>query len=808
MDNNKVFDPVCGMTPDAETARAKGNVAVFGGKEFFFCSAGCKAKFEAEPLKYLGRDPVCAMTPNKFLGRDKGNVLIHDGEEIFFCCAKCKAKFEAEPEKYLSPCGRGRSGDAALAAEPDRVRGTLYTCPMDPEIKQQGPGVCPVCGMALEPMEPAAEEDDSEYRRMRLKFIVALIFTAPVVALSMFGMGRFALVEAAFTLPVVFWAGAFVFARGLKGAITGHANMFTLIGLGVAVSFIVSMAVLLFPGAIPAAYRGPHGAPVYFEAAAAIVTLVLLGQMLELKARGKTGEALRALMKLSPATVRRVTANGIVEAPLADVRIGDRLQVRPGESVPTDGVVLEGQSAVDEAMMTGESIPVAKAAGDTVTGGTLNTDGAFVMRASAIGSGTQLAKIVALVAEARRSRAPMQTVADKVAVWFVPAVVVCALASAGIWLAFGSAFDMAVLAAVSVLVIACPCALGLATPMSVMAAVGKGAQCGVLVRDAAALENFARARMLLIDKTGTLTEGRPKLIAVRACGMAENAVLRLAAALEEGSAHPLAHAILTAAHERGISMPPVTVFASIAGEGLRGLVEGVQVSVGSAAFACARGIDIAPLAADAAALERDGATLVYVMRENAAAGLIAVKDLLKENVPAHIAALKADGLDIVMASGDAEAAAQAIAREAGIADFAFGLSPQGKLELVKRLKRDGVVAFAGDGVNDAPALASAGVSIAMGTGSDAAISSAGMTLLAGDIAALVRARKLARATLKNMKQNLFFAFVYNAVGVPLAAGVLYPFTGWLLTPMIAAAAMSLSSVSVIGNALRLGRTQI
>jgi P-type Cu+ transporter len=794
----KVFDPVCGMTPDPDAACAKGNVATHGNKEFFFCSAKCRDRFAADPLHYLGHDPVCHMTPNKFLARDKGNVLTWKGEEIFFCCAKCKAKFEAEPEKYLNPA----------PAAPPAKQGAIYTCPMDPEIRQFGPGACPICGMALEPLEPAIEEDDSEYRAMRRKFFIALALAVPVVALAMLDVPDPApWIEAVLATPVVLWAGGFVFARGWKGAVTGHANMFTLIGLGVAVSFLASLVALFRPDLIPAAYHSMHGAPVYFEAAAAIVTLVLLGQVLELRARRATAESIRALLKLAPKTVRRITDGGIEEIPLEAVKVGDALQVRPGEAVPTDGVVLEGASAVDESMMTGEAVPVAKNPGDALTGGTINGEGVLAMRAAAVGADTMLAKIVALVAAAQRSRAPVQNLADAVSAWFVPAVVLAALAAGAAWLYFGAGLDMAILAAVSVLVIACPCALGLATPMSVMVAIGKGARAGVLVKNAAALEQFARARILVLDKTGTLTEGKPRLIAIRALEGDENEVLRLAAALEANSAHPLSAAILAAAQEKNLALPYATVFSSITGQGLRGLIEGAQVAIGKAEFVKAA-IAATPLAEEAAALQRRGAGVVFLTRDGALIGMIAVMDPLKPQARAMVEALRKDGLAIAIASGDAEATVAAIAAELGIDDYAAGLTPEGKLELIAARKAHGTVAFAGDGVNDAPALAAADVSVAMGTGSDAAIAEAGLTLPKGDLAALLRAHRLARATLRNMRQNLFFAFFYNAVGVPVAAGILYPFTGWLLSPMLAAAAMSVSSVSVIANALRLRRARV
>ena len=816
---NKVFDPVCGMTPDPDSARAKGNVFALGSKEFFFCSAGCKAKFEAEPLKYLGLDPICKMTPNKFLARSKGNVLTYQGTEYVFCCAGCKAKFEAEPEKYLTaPQPHHHAPHPAGSGGKDAAN-VVYTCPMHPEVKQVGPGACPICGMALEPLDPAAAHDDSEYRDMRNRFKICLALTVPIFALAMLG-GQFAAtvspqlqgwIEAVLSLPVVLWAAWPFFVRGWKGAVAGHANMFTLIGLGVGVAFLYSLFALLFPGAIPEAYRGAGGmTPQYFEAAAVIVTLVLLGQVLELRARATTGAAVRALLNLAPKTVRRRTAHGEEDVPLSDVHVGDELVVRPGDSVPTDGVVIEGESAVDESMITGEAISVSKSKGDAVTGGTLNGNGALVMRATRIGADTMLAKIVALVAEAQRSRAPTQGLADKVAAWFVPAVVASAALAFAVWFVWGPSFDYALLAAVSVLIVACPCALGSATPMSVMVAVGKGAQNGVLVRNAASLEKFAAADVLVIDKTGTVTEGKPKLSAVRAMsGASEDQVLTIAAALESRSAHPLAHAIIEGAKAKSLTLPEVADFASVTGQGLRGAIEGTPVLIGRAEFLQSQGVDLSPLANASEELRKGGATAMFVARAGAAIGLVAAKDPLKANARDLLDALRKSGLAITMATGDADATAKVIGREAGLTDVAAGMTPEGKSDLVKRLKSEGrVVAFAGDGVNDAPALAVADVSIAMGTGSDAAIETAGLTLLKGDLAALLRARKLARAAVRNMKQNLFFAFVYNSFGIPLAADVLYPFTGWLLSPMIAAAAMSFSSVSVIANALRLRRARL
>ncbi len=829
-------DPVCGMTPNPETAIAKGNTTLHAGVRYIFCCAGCKTKFEAEPAKYLApaaapppaanpraKDPVCGMTPFVSVAKAKGNHVQHKGTDHYFCSAGCKAKFEAEPEKYLaatearqSCCHDDHAGHHhqhhSPKPAPADAKNTLYTCPMHPEVKQMGPGDCPICGMALEPADPTAAQDDSEYRDMRLRFQISLALALPVFLLAMFGSALEgtitstlrAWIEAALALPVVTWIAWPFYVRGVKGALGGHANMFTLIGLGVIVAFVYSLAVLVAPSALPMAYHGAGmGPPVYFEAAAVIVTLVLLGQVLELRARANTGSAIRALLDLSPKTALRRTPHGSESVPLSDVQPGDELIVRPGDAVPTDGTVIEGDSAVDESMITGESVPVAKAPGAAVTGGTLNGTGSFVMRATRVGAETTLAKIVSLVAEAQRSRAPTQGLADKVSAWFVPAVVSAAVIAFVVWLAAGFAFDYALLAAVSVLIIACPCALGLATPMTVMVAVGRGAQSGVLVRNAAALEKFASAGTLVIDKTGTITEGKPKVTAIHpAAGQNESDVLLVAAALESRSAHPLAHAV--AERAKGMTLPDVADFASVTGQGLSGTIAGAAVLAGSAALLQSRGIGTSALDTAAGNFRQDGATVMFVARAGTAIGLIAIKDILKPDARDLLQALASDGLHIVMATGDEDATAQVIAREAGLTDIAARMSPEGKAELVKKLQQQGrTVAFAGDGVNDAPALAAADVAIAMGSGSDAAIETAGLVLLKGDLAALLRARHLAHAALRNMKQNLFFAFAYNALGVPLAAGVLYPFTGWLLSPMIAAAAMSFSSVSVIGNALRL-----
>ncbi len=767
-------------------------------------------------------DPVCGMSVNPAIAKSKGNHVHHHGADYYFCSAKCKAKFEAAPEQYLHTARQAahhhehHHGGAPAPAASGATSGVIYTCPMHPEIKQVGPGHCPICGMALEPLDPAAAHDQSEYRDMLRRFVVSLVLATPVFALAMLGeTGRIDTlvpplirdwIEAVLSVPVVLWAAWPFYVRGLKGALSGHANMFTLIGMGVAVAFFYSAFALLDPAAIPAAYRGAGGLPqVYFEAAAVIVALVLLGQVLELRARASTGAAVRALLDLSPKTVHRRTAQGVEDVPLSDIQVGDEMVVKPGESLPTDGDVLDGESAVDESMITGESIPVSKTVGDAVTGGTLNGEGALVVRAAKVGADTMLSKIIALVTEAQRSRAPMQSLADTVSAWFVPAVVLAAAIAFVVWFAAAHSFDYALLAAISVLIVACPCALGLATPMSVMVSVGKGAQSGVLVRNATSLERLAKADTLVIDKTGTVTEGKPRLSAVRAVGgVSEDEVLSLAAALESQSAHPLAHAIAEGAKDRKLPLPEVTGFTSVTGQGLQGGIANAEVLIGRAEFLQSRNIDLSALTAHADALRAEGATAMFVARGGKAIGLVAAKDPLKANAKRLLGQLHHDGLAITMATGDAETTAKAIAREAGLENVAAGMTPESKTALVNRLKQEGhVVAFAGDGVNDAPALAAADVSVAMGTGSDAAIETAGLTLLKGDLMALWRARRLARAALGNMKQNLFFAFVYNAVGIPIAAGVLYPLTGWLLSPMLAAAAMSFSSVSVISNALRL-----
>ncbi len=754
-------------------------------------------------------DPVCGMR----VARDGPLHWTHQGTLYHFCNPRCLARFQATPERYLTPAALA----PAEAAGPDERE---YTCPMHPEVRSIGPAACPICGMALEPREIGAEPaDNAELRDMQRRFRVSAALTLPAFALSMGEMlpgwpvphtFPSAWLQAALALPVVAWGGAPFFARAWTSLRPLRPNMFTLIAIGTGAATLASLAALLAPGAFPASLRDAHGRlPVYFEAAAVIITLVLLGQVLELRARERTGDAIRALLRLAPKTARRVTDAGDEDVPLEHVAPGNRLRVRPGETVPVDGSVLSGGSAVDESMLTGEPMPVAKEPGAAVTGGTLNGTGTFVMRADAVGSETLLARIVALVAEAQRSRAPSQRLADAVAAWFVPAVVLAALLTFAAWSAFGPEprFAHALIAAVSVLIIACPCALGLATPMSIMVASGRGARAGVLFRDAEALETLAQVTTLLVDKTGTLTEGKPALVSVLAAdGVRETDLLRVAAALERGSEHPLAAAVLAGAAARGIEAPAVQAFEARTGLGVRASVAERDCALGNAALMRELGIDVAPLRARAEELRRSGQTVMFAARGGALLGALGVADPIKPSAAEAVAALQADGLRLVLVSGDQRATAEYVAKQLGIAEVVAEVLPQQKLEVVReRQRRGGLVAMAGDGVNDAPALAAANVGIAMGTGADAALRSAGVTLLRGDLRALVRARHLSRATRRNIRQNLFFAFAYNALGIPLAAGALYPITGALLSPMIAAAAMSLSSVSVIGNALRLRR---
>ena len=697
----------------------------------------------------------------------------------------------------------------------------LWTCPMHPEIVRDAPGACPICGMALEPMTPAqAEEANPELRSMTRRFWVGVVLTVPLVViamrawlmrpwLSLLPASAWGILELALATPVVIWGGWPFFVRAWNSLRNRSLNMYTLIGLGVAVAYGYSVITLAFPQMFPETFRMPDGMlPVYFETAAVITVLVLLGEVLQLRARHSTSAAIRALLNLAPPVAHRIAADGSErDVPLAEVHVGDRLRVRPGEKLPVDGVVDEGASAVDESMVTGESLPVAKRAGDAVTGGTLNGTGSLVMRAQKVGADTLLARIVAQVAAAQRSRAPIQSLADKMSGWFVPAVVLIAVLTFVVWYFAGPspALAHALVNAVAVLIIACPCALGLATPISIVVAMGKGAQSGVLFRDAAALEHLREVDTLLLDKTGTLTEGKPKVVAVESAGQfPKDELLALAAALEQASEHPLAAAIVSGARERGLSIGKAAHFESITGQGVKGEVEGKAVALGNDKLATALKADVSGLAEAVNAQRRQGATVMYVLMEGAVAGFIAVADPVKRTTPAALAGLHRAGLRLVMVTGDNETTAHAVAAALGLDEVMAGVSPEGKAEIVRRLRNDGrKVAMTGDGVNDAPALATADVGIAMGSGTDIAMETAAVTLVKGDLRALLRARRLSQTTVRNIRENLLWAFLYNSAGVPVAAGVLYPFFGWLLSPMIAAAAMSFSSVSVIANALRL-----
>lgn len=760
-------------------------------------------------------DPVCGMTVKLGIGKPS---LTHDGVEYHFCNPKCRTRFAADPWFYLSGHSKNKPKQPKAAVQ--------YTCPMDTEIIRNEPGACPICGMALEPMTPSVDEGPNpELVDFTRRFWTSAALTAPLLVLAMgpmlglpirdlIGERLSGFLELALAAPVVVWAAKPFFERGWASLRTGHYNMWTLIMLGVTAAFGYSLVAVLAPQIFPHDVAGHGGVPpVYFEAAAVIVTLVFLGQILELKARAKTGDAIRALIGLAPKTARRIQPDGSeFDAPLENILPGDRLRVRPGEAVPVDGVVLDGQSSVDESMITGEPIPVDKAEGASVTGGTINRSGAFVMQASHVGADMLLSRIVALVAEAQRSRAPIQKLADRVSSWFAPAVAAVAVLAFCAWLIYGPSPSLvyALIAAVSVLIIACPCALGLAAPMSVMIAAGRGAEAGVLVRDAASLEALASANCLVIDKTGTLTEGKPALgDIVPNTGFSEEQVLQLAAALERGSEHPIASAIIQAAETRGLPRLMVGDFAAIVGRGVTGRVQGQALALGNQALAGEFLSDTDPLAKVAADLAGKGDTVVCLIVERRLAGLLSVRDPIKPEAKEMVRQLQADGMRIVMATGDSLPTARHVAAALGIHDVRAGQSPEDKKAVIDALRAEGhVVAMAGDGVNDAPALAAAHVGVAMGAGSDVALKSAGVTLVKGDLGGFGRARRLARATMANIRQNLFFAFAYNAVGVPLAAGLLYPFTGSLLSPMAAAAAMSLSSVSVIGNALRLRRVKL
>ncbi|MFL5325972.1 MAG: heavy metal translocating P-type ATPase [Microvirga sp.] len=760
------------------------------------------------------KDPVCGMSVDPHTAKHRAE---HGGRPYYFCSAGCRTKFLADPARYLDPA-------AAAKAEPV-PEGTVYTCPMHPEIRQVGPGACPICGMALEPVLVSLEAaPNHELIDMTRRFWIGLALAAPVVALEMgghlTGLDRIVprqtsnWLQLVLATPVVLWAGWPFFVRGWQSLVTRNLNMFTLIAIGTGVAWLYSIVATLAPGAFPAAFRSRYGAvPVYFEAAAVITVLVLLGQVLELRAREATSGAIRALLDLAPKTARRIRPDGTEEeVRLDEVHVGDRLRVRPGEKVPVDGDVVEGRSAVDESMVTGEAMPVTKEPGAQAIGGTVNQSGALVIAARKVGRDTMLARIVQLVAEAQRSRAPIQRLADQVSGWFVPAVLAVAALAFAAWAIWGPEprFSYGLLAAVSVLIIACPCALGLATPMSIMVGIGRGAQAGVLIKNAEALERMERIDTLVVDKTGTLTEGKPAVTAVVAAeGFSEAEILRLAASVERASEHPLAAAIVKAAEARGIVIAPVAGFESPTGKGALGTVEGRQVALGNAAFMREQGVDPASLEDAAEALRQDGATAIFIGVDGRTAGAIAIADPIKVSTPEALAGLKAEGVRVVMLTGDNGTTAKAVARRLGIEELEAEVLPDRKSAVVKRHRDAGrAVAMAGDGVNDAPALAAADVGIAMATGTDIAMESAGVTLLKGDLTGILRARRLSRAVMRNIRQNLFFAFVYNALGVPVAAGVLYPFFGILLSPIIAAAAMALSSVSVIANAARLRHVEL
>jgi Cu+-exporting ATPase len=763
------------------------------------------------------KDPVCGMT----VTAQSPHHLEHAGRPYYFCGAKCLAKFTAEPAKFVqtgavAPHAPLAAAPITAALAPEVQAGAVYTCPMHPEIRQDQPGNCPKCGMTLEPVLPDLDEaENPELVDFKHRFWLTLPLTGIVTVLAMFGhrlgwfdMARQSWIELVLTLPIVLWAGAPFFVRGAQSIVNRSPNMWTLIGLGTGAAFVYSVVATVAPQVFPASFVSMGRVAVYFEAAAVIISLTLLGQIMELKARSQTSAAIKSLLGLAPKTARRIAADGSEsDVPLSNVHVGDLLRVRPGEKVPVDGIVVEGSSALDESMLTGEPLPVSKRVGDKLIGATMNTSGALVMRSEHVGSATVLAQIVQMVAMAQRSRAPMQRMADQVAGYFVAGVVSVALLTFFGWGLFGPepSWVYGLINAVAVLIIACPCALGLATPMSIMVATGRGATHGVLFRDAAAIENLRKIDTLIVDKTGTLTEGRPTFErAIGTAGTTEDAVLRLAASLDQGSEHPLAAAIVAAARGRGLALDKPEQFDSESGIGVRGTLGGKALALGNTALMEQLGIDVSALATQAEALRTQGASVMHLAVDAKLVGLLAVSDPIKATTADALASLRAAGLRVVMATGDGLTTARAVGQRLGIDEVHGEVKPADKLKLVEKLQSEGrVVAMAGDGINDAPALARADVGIAMGTGTDVAMNSAQLTLVKGDLRGIATARALSVATVANMKQNLAFAFVYNALGIPLAAGLLYPFTGWLLSPMIAALAMSLSSASVISNALRL-----
>ena len=766
-------------------------------------------------------DPVCGMTVNP---DSAAGSFEYQGKTYYFCGTHCLHRFREDPESFLA---KPMSQPIGITRQPEAKVAQKYTCPMHPEIVRDGPGSCPICGMALEPMTASLEEEENpELADMTRRFWIAVVLSIPVLALGMsdlipgqplqqlIPMSMLAWVQLILATPVVLWAGWPFFVRAWQSVVNRSLNMFTLIGLGVGVGYLFSVIAVILPGIFPASFRDPEGnVPVYFEAAAVIVTLVLLGQVLELRARSQTGAAIKELLGLAPKTARRINENGNEEdVPLEHVHAGDRLRVRPGEKVPVDGVVLEGSSAIDESMITGEPIPVEKHVNDRVVGATINGTGSFVMRAERVGSETLLAQIVQMVAEAQRSRAPIQKLADVVSSYFVPAVVIIAVITFVVWSIWGPEPRMAhgLVNAVAVLIIACPCALGLATPMSIMVATGKAAQNGVLFKNAEAIEVMRKVDTLVVDKTGTLTQGKPQLAIVATNGVIdEQTLLRFAASLERSSEHPLAAAIVSGAQDRGVEVAAASSFESFTGKGVIGDVEGHRIALGNRSLLNELKLDPGEMGAQAESLRSGGQTIMFLVVDGKSAGLIGVADPIKETTAEAVKQLHAEGIRVVMLTGDSRTTAEAVARKLDIDEVVAEVLPDQKVEVVKRFQNEGrIVAMAGDGINDAPALAQAHVGIAMGTGTDVAMKSADVTLVKGDLRAIVRARSLSGATMSNIKQNLFFAFIYNTIGVPIAAGVLYPFFGILLSPMIAAAAMSLSSVSVIANALRLRNARV
>jgi Cu+-exporting ATPase len=860
----KQVDPVCGMKVKAETAAGTSSVS---GTTYFFCSSGCKKKFDSNPGQWVPAvaalsfvDPVCGM---KVIPENAPGKSELAGETCYFCSPGCKKKFDANPARYLKQEAKtgtvaaavpgatylcpmdpevrqdhpGACPKCGMALEPEVATAssaTEWTCPMHPQIVREGPGNCPICGMALEPRTVDVEQKNPELTDMTRRFVVSAFFTVPLVAFAMLrhlpighrvlppaAMAWGTWIELALSAIPVLWGGWPFFERAWSSIVFRSLNMFTLIGLGVSVSFLYSLIATMIPGVFPPSFRDMDGhVGVYYEAAAAIVTLVLLGQVMELRARSRTGAAIRSLLGLAPKSARRIGTDGSErDVPIADVQAGDSLRIRPGERVPVDGSVLEGTSSVDESMVTGEPIAVEKSALDRLIGGTVNGTGALIMKAERVGAQTLLAQIVKMVAQAQRSRAPIQKLADRIAKWFVPAVILASIVTFIAWATSGPEPRMAyaLVNAIAVLIIACPCALGLATPMSIMVATGKAATAGVLFRNAEAIEMMQKVTVLVVDKTGTLTSGRPRLASVIALGSSEhsakdvdeNELLRLVAAVEKASEHPLAAAIIEGAQLRGVTAETATAFQSFTGKGVKGVVGGRRVLIGNEAFLAESTVDTQDLARFADSLRQGGQSVVLVAVDEKPAGLIGVGDPVRESAAEAIRQLHDEGLRIVMLTGDSRTTAEAVAKKLGIDEVIAGMLPEHKADAVKALQKKGaVVAMAGDGINDAPALAQADVGIAMGTGTDVAIESADVMLVKGDLRGIVRARRMSRATMANIKQNLFSAFVYNTLGVPVAAGVLYPMFGLLLSPMIAAAAMSFSSVSVIANALRLRMTKV